>query len=125
MKGTAQMAIMIRLTALVVATVAALALTACGSDDEPTPRPEGAITVQQNVPTPVDGGTVIAYNLTADSAWMSLSTPGTEATKQQVHVGDTVTVGSVDYTVHAITEPGDDSAAPGAGSGTVVLAPAG
>lgn len=113
-------------TAAVLAVLTALGLGACGSDST-TPEeavPEHAITVQQNVPTPVEGGELVAYNLSEDSAWVSIVSSGQEARKQQVQVGDLVTVGEVDYTVHSITPGTGDSAAPGAGSGRLVVVPA-
>lgn len=47
----------VRLMVTAVAVAIAVGLSACSSTPEPEPElPEGAITVQQNVPTPVEGG---------------------------------------------------------------------
>lgn len=48
---------------------------------------------------------------------------GESARKQEVRVGDTVEVGEAEFTVHAIDAGSDDQAAPGAGSGQVVVVP--
>ncbi len=114
----------VRLMVTAVAVAIAVGLSACSSTPEPEPElPEGAITVQQNVPTPVEGGELVAYNISADSAWLSVVPTGESARKQEVRVGDTVEVGEAEFTVHAIDAGSDDQAAPGAGSGQVVVVP--
>lgn len=113
----------------VLSMLAGLGLAGCGGgadpqvDPSPT-LPEGAITLQQNIPTPVAGGEVVAYNISPGAAWLSTSADGAEAIRHNVETGDTFTVGSAEYTVHEIgADEARADAPPGAGSGFVIVVP--
>jgi len=119
---------------LITAAVAITSLTACtdsgsqGNSTDPGPThvlPSGAVTLQQNIPTRVTGGELVAYNLAADSAWLSIVDSADDAPAETVRVtvGDTFTIGSDGWTVHTISADDADPVAPGAGPGTVVVAP--
>ncbi|MGW6129442.1 hypothetical protein ACWFNE_05385 [Cellulomonas sp. NPDC055163] len=110
------------LAALAGVTLLVGTVTACGADEEPAvERPEGAVALQVNVPTPVEGLRVIAYQASAEGARIDVSEPGGTPDSAEVAVGDGATVGGLTFELLEVDVDGSEQPAGEAGGdGTTV-----
>lgn len=113
-----------RAAAVVALVLGVSGLAGCG-DDEPVSAdyPAGAVKLQQNVPRDVGDHRLVAVNVSQGRAIVVVEARAGGHENVRVKPGQTVTSDGFTFDVVAI-EPGDDSGAPGAGSGAIVVLPA-
>lgn len=109
-----------------IALLAAAALVAgCTTQEDPVDRPEGAVALVQNRPTPVGEVTVVASNVRADSAAISVvgREAGAEAQGDRVAPGQSATIGGLTFEVLDIVLSQDRGGEPGSDTSTVWILP--
>lgn len=88
-------------------------------------RPEGAVALVQNLPTPVGDVTVVASNVRQDSAAVSVVGGEAGATAQggRVVLGESATFGDLTFEVVEIVLSQDRGGEPGSDTSTVWILP--
>lgn len=111
------------LVTLVAVTV--LGTGACQSQEADVTRPEGAVALVQNRPTPVGGFDVVASNLRSGSADVSVVDPASDepAAGARVEVGEVVTVGGLTFEVLEVALAAQRDGAPGSDTSTAWILP--
>ncbi len=119
-----------RIVRLLVATVVVglLAMTSgCGDEDaaKETDYPEGSVILKQNIPQSHGDFRLVAVNIDTDGGTVIVELPEGGNEKLAVKKGDTAQTsdGALSLEVVDIQPPGDDSGAPGQGSGVIVVVP--
>ncbi len=112
--------------AVVLAAVVVLAagvLAACGGDGETAPlaSEDGAVVLVETQPQNLGAVRVVASNVSADSARVSVT--GDDAEGGVVAVGDTVTIDGETWEVIDIRPGEEGEVEPGSKTGRVVIAP--
>jgi hypothetical protein len=86
--------------------------------------PQGAVVLQQNLPTPVGDRTLVAYNVKDGTARVDvLQGQGAGPASATVSAGTTVTLDGARFEVVAVTPDPDHGDQPGSARGVVVLLP--
>lgn len=122
---------MIRSTAARRLPAVALALAGCGlvaacaagstTQGTATTSPAGAVTLTQNLPTPVDGYRLVAANIDDDGAAVTVEPPEGAAATLDVVAGQRYTSSGLTFDVLSVTPDDQEGAQPGALAGTVVV----
>lgn len=92
--------------ALVALTAAGLAVGCTSTEGEPVP--DDAVLLRANIPTDVEGLTVVAGNVEEDSAVLSFADGSAPATVLDARVGETVEALGMSFTLVATRVGGDD-----------------
>ncbi len=114
---------------LVVSAITSLLAVTSGCGDKDTAKeadyPEGSVILKQNVPQSHGDFRLVAINIDAEGGTVIVELPAGGNEKLAVTKGDTAKTsdGSLSLEVVDIRPPGDDSGAPGQGSGVIVVVP--
>jgi hypothetical protein len=106
---------------LVAALAALLTPAGCGRSEPAPTYPAGAVRLRQNVPTPVGDRRLFAVNITDDRGIVGVEPPGGTAVNVPVTEGKRFTAGGLTFDVLDVVPPAGGGAAPGAGTGAIVI----
>lgn len=100
-----------RARAVAILGLASIALIG-GCSSDPLEEPPGGLVLDQNIPTDVEGTTVVLVNVDEDSAGLHIEQEQGDALRVPIEVGATVTVGDGQYVVRAIDDDSGDRDGP-------------
>lgn len=115
-----------RLAGVMVLLLAVPLLGACGAEqDGEADYPDGAVRLQQNVPTPYDDYTLTAINLDGSKGIVVVEPPSGGHTNVPVEKGGRAEADGLGFEVVDVVEAEDGAAEPGARGGLIVIVPEG